>query len=107
MQDAAFEALGQYQAVVSTVTLRPVYVVDAPKAWQSQPYAVWPIALRTTQQVYYTAPTFGLKNNMLYPTSNPVLGHYGSATGQAPVTGVYTGIPSGCSPNGMTGSTPY
>jgi hypothetical protein len=106
MQDATFEALGQYQSVIAAVSLRPIHIVDAPHATQSTPYIVQAIALRTTQQVYYSAPSYSFKANMLYPTRNPILGQYGAATGQAPTTGIYTGIPSGCGPNGVSGS-PY
>lgn len=103
--DAAFDALGQFQAVISTVTLRPVHVVDAPHPWQSTPYHVLPIKLRTTQQVYYSAPSFAFKANALYPVKAILSNQYGAATGQAPTSGIYTGIPSGCSPNGMHGSS--
>ena len=105
--DAAFNALGSYKAVVSTVTLRPVYVVDAPRQEQATPYKVWPYPMFSTAQAYYQAPEYGWKGNMLYPSKLPVQAGMGYATGQAPTSGVYTGIPSGCTSNGMTGSSPY
>lgn len=103
-QDAAFQALAQYNILVGTVIFNPAHVVDAPHAEQSTPYRVLPIALRTTEQVSYSAPSYAFKANALYPVRAIVQGQYGSMTGQAPTSGIYTGIPSGCSPNGMTGS---
>ena len=105
--DAAFDALGQYDWRVGTIYANPAHLIDAPRASQSTPYYVLPIALRTTQQVYYSAPTFSWKMNQLYPSKIPVLSGYGLATGQAPTSGIYTGIPSGCGPNGMQGGNPY
>ncbi len=102
--DAAFDSLAQYNILVGTVIFNPAHVVNAPRPEQSTPYHVLPIKLRSTQQVSYSAPSFAFKANALYPVKSIVQGQYGAATGQAPTAGIYTGIPSGCSPNGMTGS---
>lgn len=105
--DGAFDALAQYNVLVGTVIFNPAHLIDAPRPEQSTPYHVLPIRNRTTAQVYYSAPTYAFKNNMLYPVKAIVPGQYGVAVGQAPTSGIYTGIPSGCSAGGLHGGNPY
>lgn len=106
--DAAFQALGQYNWFVGTVYAVGAHVVDAPKPRQATVYKASAWGMRTTQQVSYNAPTFKFKHNALFPTKNPQTGNYGAKTGQAPTSGIYTGIPSGCGPkNGMASWGPY
>ncbi len=98
--------LGEYQWRVATVYPSPKYIVEAPKPQQSTQYHTPAIAMRTTQQMYISAPAYGWKANLLYPSKQPKPNSLGAAYGQAPTQGVYTGIPSGCNANGSSGG-PY
>jgi len=101
--DAAFLALEQYDLRVAGVYFSPSLITDAPKADAGTPYHVTNIAFTSAQNVSYSAPSYGWKANMLYPARNPRGHNYGAANGQAPTSGVYTGIPSGCGPSGAPG----
>lgn len=107
INDAAFQSLQDYNWLVGTVWPNPAHIVDAPKPEQATPYHVWPIQLQTPKMISYSAPDYGFKANMLYPTRNIQSGNYGLVNAQAPTQGVYSGIPSGCGPNGVHGGNPY
>ncbi len=94
--------LGEYQWRVGTVYPSAKYILEAPKPMQATPYHTPQIAMRTTQQMYVSAPSYGWKANLLYPSKQPKGNNLGACTGQAPTTGIYTGL-SGCSANGTSG----
>jgi hypothetical protein len=101
------DLLQEYQWRVGTVYPSAKYILEAPKPQQATPYHTPAIAMRTTHQMYVSAPDYGWKANQLYPSKQPKLNNLGSGYGQAPTQGVYTGIPSGCTANGTSGKAPY
>lgn len=102
--DFAQKALETYTPRIAQVYLNPNHVVDAPKAEAAEYYYVSNIPLKTCTMASYQAPSFGWKANMLYPSKIPISGNYGAINAAAPTSGVFTGIPSGCSPSGVHGS---
>ncbi len=113
--DGVFADLETYSWRVAQIYPNPNHIIDARRPEQSTPYHVrhtWANAMRTTQQVSYSSPGYGdlqlnWKMNMLYPSTKNVGANYGTATGSAPTSGVFTGVPSGCGPSGIHGGNPY
>ncbi len=99
--DQVFNALGTYTERVGQTYFDPNYITDAPRAEQWYDYYANTIPMGTTVIMSISAPAYGWKANMLYPTSNPRSANYGNRTGQAPTQGVYTGVNSGCGANGV------
>lgn len=84
----------------------PTFIGRVPLPTYDTPYHISVWGMRTTQLVRYEAPAYTFKSNQLYPISRPLSPNIGTRQGAAPATGIYTGIPSGCGPNGM-GGNPY
>jgi hypothetical protein len=95
--------LQTYDIRVGTIYFNPAYQVYSPPGTFGTPYHTPYLQLHTTQFFYGSAPAYGWKANMLYPSKRIASGNV-PGTGAAPTQGVYTGIPSGCNANGTSGS---
>src|ERR1700730_13955304 len=113
MFDPIIDLLREYNWRVGTVYPSPAHIVEAPKASQSTPFHVNQMAMTTTAQMYVQAPDYAFKLNNLYNVGTPIAANLGGGYGSAPTSGIYTGIPSGCTqpgngnPSGVSGGNPY
>lgn len=99
--DAAQQILSQYDIRVGQVYLNPTYQTTVPQGQFGTPYKAVHWGMHTTQNFYGSAPFYGWKMNMLYP-SKRIPNTNVQGQGQAPTSGIYTGVAS-CNPNGTYG----
>lgn len=101
--DPQVEVLGLWQWASIEQFPTPAVIGRAPEAQFATVYHSTQLAMRTTEQIYYSAPPYaGAKTNQGTVTHHARGMHLGSTHGAAPQSGIYTGIPSGC-----TGGNPY
>lgn len=102
--DGTMSLLGTYDIRVGTIYFNPAVQVYSPPGAFGTPYHTPYLPLHTTQNFYGSAPAYGWKANMLYPTKL-IPAKNVEGTGQAPTQGVYTGLTGGsCNANGTLGS---
>lgn len=103
--DPLTQELQQYNWRVGRIYPSPAYILEAPKGERGTDLHTPTVPMRTCQQVAYSAPTYQWKSNDPYPVRKVQQQNLGVQNASSPQTGIYTGIPSGCS-NGM-GGNPY
>ena len=102
-EDIGSYQIRQYDFRVGTIYPSAINIIESPGGqFGIGEAAIHQIMLRTTQQMYVSAPDYGWKTNLAYPTKQIQLSNLGSTTGQAPTEGIYTGIGGGCAAPGVT-----
>jgi hypothetical protein len=107
MFDPMVDALGQYNWISQQSYPSPVYIGRVSEAIQDTVYKATSWPMHTTLQVTYSVPQYTYKVNQNSVTKRIDQTNLGYLNGAAPTTGIYTGIPSGCSGNGTHGGNPY
>lgn len=102
MFDPAVDQLSIRQWIPGPVWPSPVYLGNAPIAYFGTYYHATQIPNRNCVMAFYESPGYPHKGNQLSTTAHAKQTNLGMTTGAAPVSGIYTGIPSGC-----TGGGPY
>lgn len=83
---------------VGTVYRTPDHLVEAPRADAGlAPYTVTNLPMRTCEQVSYNAPQAPNAQVAPYTSANPVANVLPAVYAQAPLAGVFTGLPTGAS----------
>ncbi len=105
MLDSQVQLIGDYQWIPGTAWPQPDYVVRAPLSRFDTAFKVAEPGIRGVEQISYSVPQYTFKANQNLPVAAAKQTSLGTLNGAAPTSGIYTGIPSGCS-NGM-GGNPY
>ncbi len=104
MLDPQVQALENYHLVYGDSWRQPDYLVRAPQARQDTYYKI--VAnppLQPILMLAYGTSGIDFKTNQAMSVANPLPSNLGNLNGAAPTSGLYTGIPSGCS----IGGNPY
>lgn len=101
MYDPQVEQLSQRNWTPGRLYPTPAHIGNAPTADYGEPYHIagWNMRRMTLNQ--YNAPPVGQKTNQVYPIGKNMPGAIDKTPGAAPQSGIYTGIPSGCSAGGI------
>ncbi len=100
MLDPQVDQLSLYQWIPGYLYPSPVFVGNAPPATFGTYYVATMNPLRNVIMAMYDSPGYPHKGNQMWKTAAAKQTNLGMTTGGAPTTGIYTGIPSGCTGGG-------